>query len=91
IGLKKFLAQNTVYPKTALENNEQGTVIVQFVVNSIGKTEKFEVVNSNEHSIYLEAEAIRVINATSYIWNPATVNGFPVNMRYRIPVMFQIF
>ena len=91
IGLQRYLAENTHYPKEAVQNNEQGSALVMFTVNLIGEVENISIINSNDISYYLQAEAIRVIKSSSYYWTPATQNGFPVKMRFRIPIKFQNF
>lgn len=89
-ALQRFIAENISYPSMALENDQQGTVNVMFVVDKSGKVKNIQILGSKK-GFGLEDEAIRVIKATSGKWKPAKQRDKPVNMRFRIPVKFQIF
>ena len=90
-GLQMYLAQNTVYPSKALEEDAQGTVMVMFIVNKSGRVVNVQVLNAGNCHKSLEKEAMRVVQSTSGMWTPAIQKEEPVNMRYRIPVKFTIF
>ena len=89
-GLQRFIAENITYPPMALENDMQGTVNVMFVVDKNGKVKDVAIPGSTK-GFGLEKEAIRVIKLTSGQWSPAKQRDKAVNMRFRIPVKFQIF
>ena len=89
-GLQRYLAENTSFPQMALENDQQGTVNVMFVVDKQGRVKNIQILGSKK-GFGLEEEAIRVIKSTSGMWSPAKQRDKPVNMRFRIPVKFQIF
>lgn len=89
-GLQRFIAENISYPAMALENDQQGTVNVMFVVDKNGTVKDIAILG-NKKGFGLEDEAIRVIKATSGKWKPAKQRDKPVAMRFRIPVKFQIF
>ncbi|MGB0851048.1 MAG: TonB family protein, partial [Bacteroidia bacterium] len=89
-GLQRHLAFNTVFPSEALENDMQGTVHSLFVVGKEGQVTD-QKTEGTKHGFGLEEEAIRVVKSTEYFWRPATQVGFPVHMRFRIPIKFQIF
>ncbi len=89
-GLQRFLAENTTFPPMALENDQQGTINVMFVVDKQGKVKNIQILGKRK-GFGLEDEAIRVIKATSGMWKPAKQRDKAVNMRFRIPVKFQIF
>lgn len=59
-GLMSFLAQNLVYPESAMESSIQGKVVVKFVVTRDGNVANIEVVRSVDPA--LDAEATRVIS-----------------------------
>ncbi|MFT4599608.1 MAG: hypothetical protein ACJAR8_002054 [Bacteroidia bacterium] len=88
--LQRFIAENITFPSMALENDIQGKIIAMFVVNRLGKLNHLETCNKTL-GFGLEKESMRVLEATSYLWTPAIINGFPANMRFRIPVKYQIF
>ena len=89
-GLQRYLAENTTFPAMALENDQQGTVNVMFVVDKQGRVKNIQILGAKK-GFGLEDEAIRVIKSTSGMWKPAKQRDKAVNMRFRIPVKFQIF
>ncbi|MFT4598043.1 MAG: protein TonB [Bacteroidia bacterium] len=90
-GLQRFLAENIIYPAEALENDHQGMVMLMFVINKKGNVVDAEIMNKGVCHKSLEKEALKVIKSTSGMWKPAIQRGEEVNMRFRMPVKFQIF
>ena len=88
VALQKYIAKNVKYPPMALENDIQGTVMVMFVVNSKGNIVDVKTVGSANK--LLAKEAIRVVKSTSGMWTPAMQRDKAVNMRYRMPIKFNI-
>jgi len=89
-GLQRFIAENIKYPVIALKNDTQGTINVMFIVDTKGKV-KDVVILGKAKGDGLDEEAMRVIKLTSGMWKPAMQRDKPVNMRFRIPIKFQIF
>ena len=83
----KYVQQNLKYPQRAIENEEQGRVTVNFVVDQNGKIQNAKVVKGV--SELLDAEALRVIN-NSPDWTPAKQGGKNVPVTYSIPVVFAL-
>ena len=83
----KFLAENIKYPVNALKEGIQGRVIVQFVVKTDGTIGDATVVRGIHPE--LDAEALRVVN-TMPKWQPGRTRGQVVEMKYSIPVFFQL-
>ena len=86
-ALMDYLMENVKYPKTAFDANIQGRVIAQFVVDKEGTVRDAHVVKSVDPA--LDAEALRVINNMPK-WRPGRQNGKVVNVKYTIPVNFQL-
>ena len=86
-AMMDYLMKNVCYPKTAFDANIQGRVIAQFVVDKEGTIRGAHVVKSVDPA--LDAEAIRVINSMPK-WTPGRQNGKVVNVKYTIPVNFQL-
>lgn len=59
-ALMSFLAQNLVYPESAMESNIQGKVVLKFVITKDGNVANVEVVKSVDPA--LDAEARRVVS-----------------------------
>lgn len=77
-ALLDFIAQNTKYPVSALENNIEGSVKLSFVVDTNGQVINVKVVEGVSPD--LDSEAVRVISSLQ-TFQPATINGkkFPFN------------
>lgn len=87
-GLMKFLIQNTKYPEAAQKAGIEGYVVVSFTITKTGGVEDIELVRSVDPA--LDAEAIRVVKATSGKWIPGKANGEDVNVKYTLPVSFKL-
>jgi TonB family protein len=84
----KFLQENLVYPKSARENNNEGTVTISFIVEIDGSLSNFTLKRSSGHSV-LDAEAIRVAKLMPN-WAPGYQQGKPVRVNQTLPVRFKL-
>lgn len=75
------------YPMIAQENNIQGKVFVQFVIEKDGSVSDVKVARSVDPS--LDKEAIRVVKAMPK-WKPGKQRGKPVRVSYTVPINFQL-
>ena len=85
--LMEYLSKNIKYPSIAQENNIQGRVVVEFVVNKDGSIVEPKVMRSVDTS--LDNEAMRVIKSMPK-WNPGKQRGKAVRVRYTVPVFFRL-
>ena len=85
--LMEYLSKNIKYPSIAQQNNIQGRVIVEFVVNKDGSIVEPKVMRSVDTS--LDNEAMRVIKSMPK-WNPGKQRGKAVRVRYTVPVLFRL-
>lgn len=74
------------YPDRARRAGIEGTVSVEFVVTENGNVEEAEVVRSLGGG--LDEEAIRCVEAMDF--EPGQQRGEPVNVRFTLPVVFQL-
>ena len=87
-ALMKYLLSHINYPPMAFENDIEGSVIVQFLVDkTTGKVGEVKVVRSVDK--YLDKEAIRVVKALP-IFTPGRHKGKPVDVWYVLPVTFMM-
>ena len=86
-ALMKYLSSHINYPAMAAENNIQGRVVVQFVVEKDGKVGDVKVVRSVDKD--LDKEAIRVCK-TLPKFTPGRQNGQAVRVWYTLPVNFKL-
>lgn len=84
--LMEFLRKELVYPQIAIDNNVQGRVFVQFVVNKDGSIQDVKVTRGVDP--ILDEEAIRVVKKMPK-WVPAEQRGKTVRSRFTLPVMFK--
>lgn len=84
--LGKYLAEYFQYPESAKRCGDQGTGVVQFVVQPDGKLTDFRVINSVCRE--LDKEFIRVLKTTEGMWKPGNNNGNPVQMEKEVSMMF---
>ncbi|UCG27645.1 MAG: energy transducer TonB [Bacteroidales bacterium] len=83
----KYVQSNITYPEEARNLGIEGTVIVQFIVNSKGNVVNVTVVRSI--NTYLDTEAVRVISS-SPVWKPGIQAGKPVPVIFTIPIKFEL-
>ena len=86
-ALMKFLQSHINYPPMAAENNVQGKVILQFVVEKDGRVGEVKVARSVDKD--LDKEAIRVVKSLPK-FTPGRQNGQPVRVWYTLPVTFKL-
>ena len=86
-ALMKYLQSHINYPPMAAENNVQGKVIVQFVVDKTGKVGEVKVVRSVDKD--LDREAVRVCKSLPK-FTPGRQNGQAVSVWYTLPVTFKL-
>ena len=85
----KFIRQNLKYPAKAKEKGIEGTVFLNFVVNTDGSITKIRVSNVLKTAPELEKEAIRVVHLMP-LWTPGKQKGNPVKVLYNLPVRFSL-
>ena len=83
--LWKYLEQNIKYPAADRENNIQGKVVVQFVVERDGRITGIKTVRTPTED--MAKEAVRVISQSPK-WTPGMQNGKAVRSAYILPVSF---
>ena len=86
-ALMKYLSSHINYPPMAAENNVQGKVIVQFVVEKTGKVGEVAIVRSVDKD--LDKEAVRVCKSLPN-FTPGRQNGRPVSVWYTLPIQFKL-
>jgi len=82
----RYLNKNLRFSQEALDNEIQGTVVVQFLVDKDGNVSDVEAISGPmEH----RAEAVRVIKKSGK-WTPAIQNGHQVKSYKKQPIVFRI-
>lgn len=89
-GIDEFRAhvqKNLRYPDAAAENNIQGRVWINFVVNEKGEVTKIKVVKSVDP--LLDKEAVRAVSLSPK-WKPGRQRGKAVRVQFTIPIIFML-
>ena len=85
-GLNEFILSTIEYPKLAIEKSVEGTVIIEFVVETNGYITNIAIkqgVNTG-----CTEEAIRLIKETK--WQPAILNSKLVRYKTNYPITFSL-
>jgi protein TonB len=85
---KKYLLDELKYPELAIENGDQGTVYVVFIIENDGSIGDVKVTKGVSYEI--DREARRVIK-NSPKWIPGRINKTNVRSRLNIPINFEIY
>jgi protein TonB len=83
----KFLHDHIRYPSVAKENNTQGRVFLQFVVERDGSLTDIKIMRDPGSG--LGDEALRVLKSSPH-WRAGMQNGKQVRVQYTVPVNFSL-
>ena len=85
----EFIYENIEYPATARENDIQGTLVVQFVVEKDGSITGAKVVRDIGGGC--GEEGLRIIKLMEKMpnrWIPGKQRGRPVRVMFNLPIRF---
>nr|WP_294896868.1 energy transducer TonB [uncultured Pedobacter sp.] len=83
----RFLSRNLHYPPDARDNNTQGRVYLQFVIEKDGSLTEAKVIRGIGGGC--DEEALRVIKLSPK-WNPGVQRGVAKRVSYTIPIFFKL-
>jgi protein TonB len=83
---QRYLIKTLRYPQEAQDNEIQGTVVVQFIVDKAGMVSDVEAISGPKE---LRDEAVRVIKKSGQ-WTPAVQNGRQVKSYKKQPIQFRL-
>ena len=83
---QRYLIKTLRYPQEAQDNEIQGTVVVQFIVDKAGVVSEVEAISGPQE---LRDEAVRVIKKSGQ-WTPAVQNGRQVKSYKKQPIVFRL-
>ena len=86
-NIEDFLLQFARYPERAKSWELVGTVVAEFVVSTKGEVSDIQIINSV--SPELDAEMIRLVEGTSGMWIPGSVDGFPAHLKKEVSLTFK--
>ena len=82
----RYLNKSLRYPQEAIDNEIQGTVVVQFIVDKEGNVSEVQAISGPKE---LHEEAARVIKKSGK-WQPAVQNGRQVKSYKKQPIVFRL-
>ena len=85
--LGEYIGQNIKYPAAAEKANAQGRVFVSFIVTKTGEITDVNLLKGIGFGA--DEEAIRVVQNMPR-WKPAMQNGKAVNVKYNLPINFEL-
>lgn len=86
-AMKSFISSSLKYPREAADDNIEGLVVYDFVVELDGTLSDFEIIH-RAHPL-LDAEALRIIKSMPP-WRPAVYKGNNVRARNYVPMYFKL-
>ena len=86
-ALLSFIKDNLKYPQKAIDEQTEGRVIVQFVIDKTGKVSSPEVIRGVTSE--LDQAALDIVSALPD-WKPGEQDGQKVNVKYTLPVVFKL-
>jgi protein TonB len=86
-ALYKYLSDNLVYPDSARVNGVSGKVFVHFIIDEKGKVVDAKVIKGIGWGC--DEEALRLVRKMPD-WKPGKQNGRPVQVRFTLPIRFQL-
>lgn len=85
--INEYLGKNIKYPEVARENNIQGKVLIQFIINEDGTLSDLKIVRNIGGGC--DEEALRVVAAMPK-WKPGKQNGKNVKVQFTLPIYFKL-
>lgn len=87
-GLIKHIQENFIYPESAIDDNIEGIVDINFVIDATGKVVNIEAKGGKDSEI-LEKAAINLVKKLP-TFTPAVKDGKKVNAKYSFPLNFSL-
>ena len=75
------------YPKVAKKRGYEGAVLLEVLVNRVGKVEDVRIAESSGHQI-LDNSAARSVK--TWVFEPGSIGGRKVDMWVRVPVRYEL-
>jgi len=81
---------NMQYPEEARQANQEGMVVIRYIINKEGKMEAPEIARSQGE--YLDAEAMRLVQILrkQTCWIPGSQRDIPCDVHFNIPIKFRL-
>lgn len=87
LKMNEYLSNSIVYPEYAVDNNIEGKVVLEFVVDIDGTITDIQIKRGVHES--LDNEALRVVKSMPK-WIPGKNYGKSVKVKYTLPINFNL-
>jgi TonB family protein len=87
-ALLTYITQNMHYPEEARKAGVDGTVYVNFIVETNGKLTAINIKRGLRPDV--DAEALRIVESMSGAWKAGKVSGKNVRSAYTLPLKFEL-
>jgi protein TonB len=85
--LGKYLSENIVYPKDAMQLRKSGRVVVKFIITETGAVDSVRITKPVFPSI--DSTAKSVVEKMPH-WKPGKSKGKPVKVYFTVPIKFNL-
>lgn len=91
VKMMDYIHEHLEYPLIAQKNRIKGAVIIQFIVDEVGKIIDPQIIKDIGGGCAEELiRVIKTMNKLSEPWIPGTEAGEIVNMKYVLPIKFPL-
>jgi TonB family protein len=88
-ALNNFIVENIIYPDYAMENNLEGKVVVNFIVDEVGKITDLKIKSSPKHDSIWQKSVTELFDKMPD-WQPTIKNGVAVKTKFTLPLIYTI-
>jgi periplasmic protein TonB len=88
-AMRKYLADNMVYPQSAIEDGVEGKCYLKFIVSATGAVSSVSILRGVPGCPECDLEAARVARSMPD-WKPGKHGGKPVASYFYLPVVFKL-
>ncbi len=82
--LREYPQREFVYPPIAIDNGEQGTVIIKFQITDEATIDSIEILNKVSQSI--DYESVRCLMTTKSQWTAGQIKGHKITFNLIVPI-----
>lgn len=82
-----FISAALKYPPQAQKQGVNGKIYTDFIIDDTGELRDIKIAEGT--NVYLEAEALRVLNLSPY-WVPGFQDQIPVRVHFTFPIIFKL-
>lgn len=87
-NIERFLAKNIIYPLEALQNQKEGTVLVNFKIKTTGEISNIQILKSS--NLIFNKAAKKMIEKTNKKWSSGKYENVPSDITMTIPITFSL-